>query len=75
MNKIVLALSVVTIIGLGSLISYNQSTKENIVLASGNQSDIPLNYNWVITFDKGLNQDIFNEESIYVLDEEKNKVL
>lgn len=77
MKKIVLALSAVTIIGVGSLISYNQSTKEkreNIVMASMNQSDIPLSHNWVISFDKGLNQDIINEKSIYVLDEDKNKV-
>ena len=46
---------------MGSLISYNQSTKEkreNIVMASMNQSDIPLSHNWVISFDKGLNLDI-----------------
>ncbi|MFJ7824820.1 Ig-like domain-containing protein [Psychrobacillus sp. NPDC096623] len=77
MKKIVLVLFAFTIAGVGSLISYNQSTKEkqeNIVMASMNQSDIPLNHNWVITFDKGINQDIINEKSIYVLDEDKNKV-
>ncbi|MFJ5770146.1 Ig-like domain-containing protein [Psychrobacillus sp. NPDC093180] len=77
MKKIVLALGAFLIIGVGSLISYNQNTKEkqeNIVMASMNQSDIPLNHNWVITFDKGMNKDIINEKSIYVLDEDKNKV-
>jgi len=74
MKKIVLALSAFTIIGVGSLITYNQSNKEkqeNIVMG---QSDIALNHNWVITFDKGINQDIINEKSVYVLDENKNKV-
>ncbi|MER1986655.1 MAG: Ig-like domain-containing protein [Solibacillus sp.] len=77
MKKIGLVLSAFLIIGVGSLISYKQNTQEkqeNIVIASMNESDIPLNHNWVITFDQGLNQDIFNETSIYVLDENKNKV-
>ena len=43
-------------------------------MASMNQSDIPLDHNWVITFDNGMNQNIINEKSIYVLDEDKNKV-
>ena len=48
--------------------------KENIITASMNKSDIPLNHKWVITYDKGLNQDIINEKSIYVIDNDKNKV-
>ena len=31
--------------------------EENIITASMNQSDLPLNHEWVITYDKGLNQD------------------
>ncbi len=84
-NKRVLALSAFAIIGAGSLISYHQinnekqnssmdEKKENIITASMNQSDLPLNHEWVITYDKGLNQELINNKSIYVLDKNKNKV-
>lgn len=67
MRKIILTLSAFAIIGIGSLISYNQGTKEKqeiIVMAGMNQSDTPVNHNWIITFDHGMNQDFFNEKSI-----------
>lgn len=85
MKKGILTLTAFSIIGLGSLISYNQiinekqhssadEKNENIITVGMNQSDIPLNHKWTITYDKGLNQDIINEKSIYVIDKNKNKV-
>jgi hypothetical protein len=85
LKKKILALSAFAIIGVGSLISYNHiidekqhssvyEKKENIIKATMNQSDLPLNHEWVITYDKGLNQELINNKSIYVLDKNKNKV-
>lgn len=84
LRKRILALSAFSIIGAGSLISYHQinnekqlssiEEKENIITVSMNQSDLPLNHEWVITYDKGLYQELINNKSIYVLDKNKNKV-
>lgn len=85
LKKRVFTLSAFVIIGVGSLIGYHQinnekqyslkdEKKENTIKASMNQSDLPLNHKWVITYDKGLNQKLINKESIYVLDKNKNKV-
>lgn len=59
LKKEILALAAFSIIGVGSLTSYNQvinekqhssveEKKENIITASMNQSDIPLNHKWWI---------------------------
>jgi hypothetical protein len=85
LKKGILILTAFSIIGLGSLISHNQffnenqhssmdKEKGNVIAARMNQSDIPLNHEWVITYDKGLNQDLVNGKSIYVIDKDKNKV-
>ena len=85
LKKGIFTLTAFSIIGVASLISYNQiinekqhfamdGKEENIITASMNQSDIPLNHEWIITNDKGLNQDMINEKSIYVIDKDKNKV-
>ncbi|MBM7694272.1 hypothetical protein JOC77_003733 [Peribacillus deserti] len=85
MKKRIIALTAFGIIGIGSLISYPQIfnekqhssikvSQENIATASMNQSDIPLNQEWVITYDNGLNRDIISEKSIYVIDDDNNKV-
>ncbi|MRX73749.1 hypothetical protein GJU40_16530 [Bacillus lacus] len=85
MNKRFITLTAVSFIGIGSLISYHQFFKEkqylsigvsqeDIIAASMNQSDIPLNKEWVITYDNGINQERISEKSIYVLDDENNEV-
>ena len=85
MKKGIFTLTAFSIIGVASLISYNQiineeqhfamdGKEENIITASMNQSDILLNHEWIITYDNGLNQDMINEKSIYVIDKDKNKV-
>jgi hypothetical protein len=85
LKKGILILTAFSIIGIGSLISYTQiidekqhssiyEKNEKVIKASINQSDIPLNHEWVIFYDKGLNQELINNKSIYVLDKNNNKV-
>lgn len=66
------------IIKLGSLFSFNSFDKNessNIVKASMTQKNVPVDYEWVLSFDKGINQDKLNEQAVYVLDAKGNHVL
>lgn len=85
MKKRIIALTTFIILGVGGLIGFNQIlnekqqtsaevSQENIISASMTQSDLPLNHEWKIYYDKGLNQDLINEQSIYVIDDNNNKV-
>ena len=83
LKKGIVTLTAFSILGVGSLIGYNlifnekqssiEVSQENITV-SMKRSDIPLNHEWVITYDNGLNQDKISEESIYVIDDSNNKV-
>ncbi|MED1674218.1 hypothetical protein [Pallidibacillus thermolactis] len=85
MKKRIIVLTSFIILGVGGLIGFTQIlnekqqtsteiSQENIISASMTQSDIPLNHEWKIYYDKGLNQDLINEKSIYVIDDNNNKV-
>jgi len=51
-------------------------TKEakQINLFDSNLSNISLQHKWTISFDAGLNKNMLNKNSVYILDKEKNKV-
>lgn len=76
LRRIFITLSALAILGVGSYIGYSITTKDNDKQASIqiDQSAVPQNKEWVITFDHGINEKLMNEKFIYVQDEEGNKV-
>ncbi|ERI10328.1 Ig-like domain-containing protein [Aneurinibacillus aneurinilyticus] len=76
MKKKLVALCALTFVGIGSYVGYSTLTKDNDKQLDIHmtQSNVSPNKEWVINFDHGINEKIVNEKSIYVQDEEGNRV-
>jgi hypothetical protein len=76
LKKIIVSLSALLIVSVGGYLGYSAITenieqKETIHFS---QPNVLPNKEWVVDFDKGINKEIVNGQSIYVQDENNNKI-